>query len=285
MASTISSDQPVSSCNRMLDITPPSNITDEQVMDIFENGTDAQKAAIVNGIVSAMPKYFNLNDNDYGCSTGGANTMRYSYVGIEWGRALMGADVVSGYNLEANDLAGKQVYRYSEDFRGSLASSNYCYWAMYAAAINQANIALGWVTEEKAKEGNLYKDGRARALLVRAYCYMCMMEEYQDAYLKGGKEKLGLPLYTEYNPLQETVERSSAEATWAFIKKDITDAISYLTAAGVGYTAGRNASEDLDLGVANFLYARACILTGDYANCIKACKSIIDSKAYSLIWL
>ena len=274
----------VSSCNRMLDITPPSSITDEQVMDIYENGTDAQKEAIVKGIVGSMPKYFNLNDNDYGCSTGGANTMRYSYVGIEWGRALMGADIVSGYNLEANDLAGKQVYRYNEDFRGPSASTNYCYWAMYAAGINQANIALGWVTEEKAKEGALYKDGRARALLVRAYCYMCMMEEYQDAYLKGGKEKLGLPHYTNYDPLQETVARAeTAEATWNFIKKDMTDAIKYLTDAGTGYTAGRDLSEDLDLGVANFLYARACLLTGDWANCIKACDAIIGSEAYSFI--
>lgn len=274
----------VSSCNRMLDITPPNSITDEQVMDLLQNGTDAQKEAIVKGIVSALPKYFNLNDaGSYGCSTGAANTMRYSYVGIEWGRSLMGADVVSGYNLEANDLAGKQVYRYSEDFRGSSASTNYCYWAMYAASINQANIVLGFMTEELAKSNNLYKDGRARALLIRAFSYMAMMEEYQDAYLKGGKEKLGLPLYTEYNPLQETVERSSAEATWSFIKKDLTDAISYLTAAGIGYTAGRDAAEDFDLGVANFLYARACLLTGDYANCIKACDAIIGSKAYSLI--
>lgn len=273
-----------SSCNSMLDITPPNSLTDEQVMDIFENGTPAQKEAIVKGIVNAMPKYFNLNDaSSYGCSTGAANTMRYSYEGIEWGRALMGADIVSGYNLEANDLAGKKFYRYDGDFRGSSAENNYCYWAMYAASIQQANIALGWVTEEKAKQGNIFKDGRARALLVRAFSYMCMMEEYQDAYLKGGKDKLGLPLYTEYNPLQETVERSSAEQTWAFIKKDITDAISYLTEAGVGYTAGRDAAEDFDLGVANFLYARASLLTGDYASCIKACKSIIESGAYSLI--
>ena len=274
----------VSSCNRMLDITPPNSITDEQVMDLLQNGTDAQKEAIVKGIVSALPKYFNLNDaGSYGCSTGAANTMRYSYVGIEWGRSLMGADVVSGYNLEANDLAGKQVYRYSEDFRGSLASTNYCYWAMYAASINQANIVLGFMTEELAKSNNLYKDGRARALLIRAFSYMAMMEEYQDAYLKGGKDKLGLPLYTEYDPLQETKERATAEATWTFIKKDLTDAISYLTAAGIGYTAGRDAAEDFDLGVANFLYARACLLTGDYANCIKACDAIIGSKAYSLI--
>lgn len=274
----------VSSCNRMLDITPPNSLTEEQVMDLYENGTAAQKEAIVKGIVGSMPKYFNLNDNSYGCSTGSANTMRYSYVGIEWGRSLMGSDIVSGYNLEANDLAGKQVYRYSEDFRGSSASTNYCYWAMYAAGINQANIALGYVTDEETKKGDLYKDGRARALLVRAYCYMCMMEEYQDAYLKGGKEKLGLPIYTKYDPLlQVLVERSSAEATWNFIKKDITDAITYLTDAGTGFTAGRDNSEDLDLGVANFLYARACLLTGDYANCIKACNAIIESEAYSFI--
>ena len=277
----------VSSCNRMLDITPPNSITDEQVMDLLQNGTDAQKEAIVKGIVSALPKYFNFDDSgSYGCSTGGANTMRYSYVGIEWGRALMGADIVSGSDLEANDLAGKKFYRYDGDFRGSSAENNYCYWAMYAAAINQANVVLGFMTEDLAKDNKLYKDGRARALLVRAYCYMCMMEEYQDAYLKGGKEKLGLPLYTEYDPLQETKERSSAEATWSFIKKDITDAIKYLSDAlddDKKYTAGRDLSEDFDLGVANFIYARASLLTGDYANCIKACDAIIGSKKYSLI--
>lgn len=273
-----------SSCNRMLDISHPNKATDEQVMELLYNGTDAQKQAIVKGIVSALPKYFNFNDaGSYGGSTGAANTMRYSYVGIEWGRALMGADIVSGYNLEANDLAGKKIYRYDAEFRGSAAENNYCYWSMYAASINQANIVLGFMTEELAEKNNLYKDGRARALIIRAFSYMAMMEEYQDAYLKGGKDKLGLPLYTEYNPVQETKERATAEATWTFIKKDLSDAISYLTAAGIGYTAGRDAAEDFDLGVANFLYARACLLTGDWANCEKACQSIIDSHAYSLI--
>lgn len=273
----------LSSCAKMLEVTPPNSITDEQVMNLLENGTDAQKEAILVSIVAPMTGYFNNVDRDNVSCTGSADVMHNAIVGFEWGRSLMGNDLASGYDMDSYDLAGCHLYKFDRDFRSAEGNDNYCHWAEYAYAINQANIVLSYMTEEMAGKTNNYKDGRARALLVRAYSYMSMMEEYQDAYLLGGSDKLGLPIYKEYNPTQTTVARSSSKDTWAFIIKDIKDAVNYLKGAGIGYTAGRNNSEDIDLGVANFILARAALLTGDWATCEAACKEIINSKAYDFI--
>ena len=273
----------LASCADRLEVTPPNSIYDEQIKELLENGTAAQKETILKAIVNPMAQYFNNYDRNNVCSTGSANVMNYSYPGIEWGRSLMGNDVALGYDLESYDLAGRDLYQFVTDYRIGNSNTNYCHWTTYAYAINQANSVLGYMTEELAQTDNLFKDGRARALLIRAYSYMCMMEEYQDAYLLGGKDKLGLSIYKVYDPKQPAVARSTSEETWNFIKGDIQEAVSLLTNAGVKYTAGRANAEDFDLGVANFLLARASLLTGDYATCVSACKAIISSGAYSLI--
>ena len=273
----------LASCADRLEVTPPNSIYDEQIKELLENGTAAQKETILKAIVNPMAQYFNNYDRNNVCSTGSANVMNYSYPGIEWGRSLMGNDVALGYDLESYDLAGRDLYQFVTDYRIGNSNTNYCHWTTYAYAINQANSVLGYMTEELAQTDNLFKDGRARALLIRAYSYMCMMEEYQDAYLLGGKDKLGLSIYKVYDPKQPAVARSTSEETWNFIKGDIQEAVSLLTNAGVGYTGGRAKAEDFDLGVANFLLARASLLTGDYATCVSACKAIISSGAYSLI--
>lgn len=273
----------LSSCADRLDVTPPNSIYDEQIKELLENGTEAQKQSILKAIVNPMAQYFNNYDRNNVCSTGSANVMNYSYVGIEWGRSLLGNDVALGYDLESYDLAGRDLYQFVTDYRIGNSNTNYCHWTTYAYSINQANSVLGYMTAELAEKDALFKDGRARALLIRAYSYMCMMEEYQDAYLLGGKDKLGLPIYTVYDPKQAPVARSTSEETWNFIKGDIKEAVTLLSNAGIGYTAGRANAEDFDLGVANFLLARASILTGDYATCISACRAIIASNAYSFI--
>lgn len=273
----------LASCADRLEVTPPNNIYDEQIKELLENGTAAQKETILKAIVNPMAQYFNNYDRNNVCSTGSANVMNYSYPGIEWGRSLMGNDVALGYDLESYDLAGRDLYQFVTDYRIGNSNTNYCHWTTYAYAINQANSVLGYMTEELAQTDNLFKDGRARALLIRAYSYMCMMEEYQDAYLLGGKDKLGLSIYKVYDPKQPAVARSTAEETWNFIKGDIKEAVTLLSNAGVGYTGGRAKAEDFDLGVANFLLARASLLTGDYSTCVSACRAIISSGAYSLI--
>ena len=42
------------SCGKMLDVTPPNAITEEQVQELMVNGTDAQKQMVLNAIASPM---------------------------------------------------------------------------------------------------------------------------------------------------------------------------------------------------------------------------------------
>ena len=272
------------SCSGMLDITPPNSITDEQVQDILANGTDDQKKLVMSSLVNPMINYMSVVNIPSG-NTGGADVCRYSDQGIEWRRGLQANDIAMGWNRESYQLAGRDYYWFELSFTGSSAPTNACHWFGRAKAINEANKVLNTFTEAVAGvEGNtLGQDGRARALIVRAYSYMGLMEDYQDAYLRGGSSKLGMSLYDTYNPGQDPKERSSSEDTYKFIKKDLNEAIALLTKANVGFTGGRDNAEDFDLGVANFLLARVSLWTGDWATCIKACDAIINSGAYSLI--
>lgn len=270
------------SCGKMLDVTPPNAITEEQVQNLMVNGTEAQQQMVLNAIASPMVKYFNYWNIPCG-STGALAPMTYCYQGIEWARTLQGNDVAFGYNTQTNQLAGSPYYDGTAQFKNGDFVGNYAHWAGYAYSISQANLLLGYMTKEAAANSNLAKDGRIRGLCVRAYSYMCLMEEYCQPYLSGGKEKLGMSLYTEYSPGQDPVARSSAEETWNFIKTDLQEAVTLADQEGIGFTTDYNKLEDFDAGIANFLLARACILTGDWAKAITACDAIINSGAYSFI--
>ena len=270
------------SCSKNLEVTPPNNITEEQIQYIMENGTAQQKEAVLNGIAAPMVKYFNYWNIPCG-STGALAPMTYCYQGIEWARTLQGNDVAFGYNTQTNQLAGSPYYDGTAQYKNGDFVGNYAHWAGYAYCISQANLLLSYMTKEWAEKDDLYKEGRVRGLCVRAYSYMCLMEEYCQPYLSGGKDKLGMSLYTEYYPLQEPVARSSAEQTWKFIKDDLEEAISLLNKLNKGYTTDYDKLEDFDLGLANFLLARACVLTGDWAKAISACDAIIGSGKYGFI--
>lgn len=267
------------SCAKLLEVTPPNNITDEQVQDLMANGSDATRTQIMTAIAAPMIQYFNYQSIQY--STGAAAPMVHHYQGINWARSLQGNDIAIGEDQSQDHLAGKAYYDFTVNFRGEADYSNYAHWFGYAFAINKANLLLGYMTKEAAAGNDLFKDGRARGLLVRAYSYMCLMEEYQDAYLKGGKDKPGMSLYDVYDPGQAPVARSSSEATYKFILDDLKEAVTLLS--GVGYTSGYKNLEDFDLGLANFLLARASLWTGDNTTCINACNAIITSGKYSLI--
>ena len=119
----------LASCADKLNVTPPNNICDEQIVELLENGTAAQKESILKAIVNPMAQYFNNYDRNNVCSTGSANVMNYSSVGIEWGRSLMGNDIALGYDLESYDLAGRDLYQFNApDFRIGNSNTNYCHW-------------------------------------------------------------------------------------------------------------------------------------------------------------
>lgn len=268
-----------SSCAKQLEVAPPNAIYDEQIIDILNGTNETKKQLVLNAVASPFAKYFNL----WGSPMPGGvlAPMTYCYQGIEQARSLQGNDMVFGLNENnVNDLAGTSYYKGTINFSGSDSEGNKAHWFGYAYAINQANLLLGYMTKEAAKGSASATDGRIRGLLVRGYSYMCLAEEYCKPYKDGGAEGVGLPLYSEYNPGQAAVAPSTLKATWDFILADLKEAVDL---AGNNFTTDYDKLEDFDAGLANFLYARACLLTGDYANAITACDKIITSNKYSFI--
>ena len=274
-----------SSCSSQLDIAPLNNITDEQITELMVNGTADNKAKILAQIATGIQQYFNIYAIP-NVGTGALAPSTYCMQGIEWMRGLQGNDICIGRTTETNGLAGKAFYENTFNFASSAESTNKAHWYANAQIINKANFILGYMTADMANNGKDYAVARAGALLVRGYGYMCLMEEYTQPYLKladVNAAKSGLPIYKVYSPGQDVVAPSTAKETWDFIKGDFQEAVQLLKNNGVGYTTGWENCEDIDLGLANFLYARACVLTGEWGTAITACNEIINSGKYSFI--
>lgn len=268
-----------SSCGKLLEVTPPNAIYDEQIQDIL-NGTDeSKKQLVLNALASPFVKYF----NHWGSPMPGGvlAPMTYCYQGIEQARALQGNDMVFGLNKNGvNDLAGTSYYEGTAQYTSPDSEANRAHWLGYAYAINQANLLLGYMTAEAADKSASATDGRIRGLLIRGYSYMCLVEEYCQPYVADkAKDMAGLPLYTVYNPGQEPVAPSKLDATWKFIIDDLKEAAD----RAKNFTTGYDQMEDFDAGVANFLLARAYLLTGQWANCVAACKKITTNTSYAFI--
>ena len=252
------------SCSKELELTPANNITDEQIKEILASG-DATKIAIIMGsMANTMPLQFNAGNNS-------SSETRYGTdQGMDVMRNLEGNDVVFGAkNLS---IFGADEY-FLRDFTSGTIDKNNAYWNSYWGKITTANKMLAFLDDATVGSSTLLKEYKARGLVVRAYAYNCLMENYQDSYLQGGKDKLGIMLYDYYSPTQESKARSSSVDSYNFIKKDLTQAVTLFTESGKGYTTSE--VTDIDLGVANFLLARVSLITGDWATAISACNAIL----------
>ena len=272
-----------SSCAKQLEVTPPNKIYDEQIQDLMENGSTDQKNLVLNAIASPFAKYLNYWAIDCG-STGALAPMTYCYQGIEWARTLQGNDVVTGEsNGTTNGLAGTAYYEGSANFANASDVGNAAHWFGYAYGLNQANLLLSYMSETAAKNSDSAADGRVRGLVVRAYSYMRLTEEYCKAYLDGGKEGAGMSLYTVYDPGQSPVARSTGEETWNFIISDLKEAVQLCKDHNVGYTTAYDSLEDFDLGLCQYLLGLAYVETGQWAAAASVLSELVNSGAYSFI--
>ena len=256
-----------SSCADKLDITPPNNITDEQIQQLLAAGNAETTKLVMGSMANNMPLLFNVA----GIAGVGGADMYYSNQGLDIMRSLEGNDMVLGDVGGLSALVGAPEYGL-DNFITSTNNKNNVYWNYAWNCINQANKMLNFLTDEVIETSPFLRNCKARGLVVRAYGYNYLMENYQDAYMLTGKTKLGMMLYDKFSPTQANKPRSTATETYAFIKNDLNNAIKLLVDAGTGYTADLT---DIDLGVANFLLARTSLWSGDWATAVTACDNIL----------
>lgn len=257
------------SCSKELDITPPDNITDEQIKEILASGDEDKINMVMESMANAMQDLFNS-----GASTGAPSSDgRYSTrQGLGVMRNLEGNDIVFGNkNLS---IFGSDEY-YLRDFISTAVDKNRYYWHWSWSIITTANKMLNFLDDETVGDSEVLKEFKARGLVARAFGYNYLMENYQDAYLLGGNDKLGIMLYDFYSPTQDYKARASSTETYEFIKNDLQTAIILFIAADKGYTT--DILTDIDLSVANFILARVCLATGDWSTSISACDNILSN--------
>ena len=139
--------------------------------------------------------------------------------------------------------------------------------------VTDANKVLNVVDDKTVGNNATMKKYQAWAYLIRAYAYNWLVDNYQQAYMAGGEDKLGVPYYSYYNPAQPYQARASLQNCYDSINKDLDKAIAGFTADGSnGFT---EAKDDLDAGVAYFLKAKVALATGQWSTAIHACDQII----------
>lgn len=274
------------SCADKLDVTDPNKFTDEQIEDILKNGTDSEREMILGGMAANMAAQLCKRDSKM---YGGFSNMNYDN---EWAFAMM-RDLQCGdivYGDTRNTDGWGRYYRNDPSlmyWESNQIESCYGYWVGPSLVINEANKVLMYLTDEIVGESALLKRYKAQCLTVRGFGYMELMERFTKAYLHGGKEGHGMPIYTKY-AYNDPVAPASAEETWNFIKNDLEEAERLFGESGYGvdgYTIGNTQTEvyDIDMGIARYMIARAALQTGDYTTCIEACRDILDHYGWNFI--
>ena len=249
------------SCYKELDVTPPNAITNEQVLALLSNADDATRENILGGMAGSLPLLI----------TSGAVAsleFRYThYTGSEIMRGFEANDMVFGNSQITNMIFGADEYRWA-NMRTDQGIGNY--WGRGWGWITAANKVLAFLPNEVVGNNTNLKRYRAQALLIRALSYNYLLENFQDAYVLGGGSKLGVPIYTIFDPAQPYQARATLDECYKLINTDLNNAIQDL-----GETTFTDVKNDIDAGVAIYLRARVALCMGNWQQAITDCQRII----------
>ena len=258
------------SCYEKLNITPPNSITNEQVLKLLETADDKTIVTIMGAMADALPGQINGGGYDQW-----GNQYVSNFAGQLCCKDFTGNDVVVGKEPPTGDLGNFYAGLGVRDYTSGM---NYPYWKRGYTMIGAANKVTDLLTDELLAKNSskMLREYKGRALLIRAFGYNYLIENYQDSYLQGGKDKPGVPIYVHFSNSQPLVARSSVKVVYDSIIKWTKTAISLYEEAGVGYTKGdADAWRDIDMGVAKYILARAALNMGDYVTTIAACNDIL----------
>lgn len=271
------------SCNSKLDIAPPSNITEEQIMDIVKEDLPTVVTPMANGLQTniAVSKKNEVRYSNYSC---------YHLIQNLRGNDMVFASLVQSWN--------RDEYRFL-NYRTAASDKNVLYWQYLYEDVGKANKVFDmlkkgewdetwkpeWDQDAKKYEKEITKwnalaTAKAIALAARAYCYTYLMWIYADDYLIGpGKQ--GVPWKTTYDVWGEPTPRSTAEVVWTNTLKDIEDAIALFEKAVPSDKYYTSATEDFDLNVMNALRMRIAISMGKWDKVIESADAILNEGGFA----
>jgi tetratricopeptide (TPR) repeat protein len=253
------------SCGDRLNVTNPNKFTVEDInKNILQSG-DAEKIKLaLEGMANTMPDQIMVYDikltKGYGNRWSVDATHQFAHdmlIGdIVSGPDASHAGVFSNWYQVAADFP---YYRYNAD-----ATGNYANYISACIKISNAIKVMQNISEESIEKSSgsnkaMLMDYRARCLVVYAYGYMQLMETYTDLTDPNSETAKGWPIYDTY-AYNTPAAPKSVKATWDMIIEYLQKAVSYFQSS-IGYTIGNTEGDiyDIDLGVAQYLLARAAL--------------------------
>ena len=222
---------------------------------IFSNAENAMTA--VNGLIRL------LYVGGWGSSWGAENGGLPAYILVQ---DLKGEDhVMDGTG------SGWFVYDYRFDTFGDWtgnAGHQYQMWNFFYTLISNANYILA--NEEMAGDENYVHYVLGQAYALRSFCYMWLIQTYQQNGAVWGTNLPGVPLYTEPTVAgSEGKGRGTVKDVYDQANKDIDAAIEHLGKTNLGQLH----KSHISLAVAYGLKARHALVQHDYATALSAAES------------
>lgn len=271
------------SCAKQLEVTNPNSLNDDQIRQLLASNDKAKVEATLTAIGSGLEGYLCLSNSTL---SGGFSNAYANEWSIHLFRNLQCENMIVGYQgiATTDGFPAYYVHQFNPAER-TQAAGCYGWWYSSSYIIAQANKSATYLTDEVASSPNALpsvKTYAAQAKTLRAYGYLQLMERFRKAYLHGGKDQQGMPIYTVY-AYNTPVAPETAEKTYQWIIKELED-------AGKFFAEGLDAQTDgykvvvpsdvktyyrLDRTMSDFFLARACLDYGDYAKAAAACQRIL----------
>lgn len=271
------------SCGDRLNVTNPNKFTVDDInKNILQTGDEAKIKLALEGMANTMPTQMMVYDikltKGYGNRWSADITHQLAH-DMLIGDIVEGPDAVhSGVFTNWYSVASTfPYYRFNSDVTGNYA--NYisaCIKIANAVKVMQ-NISEESVEKASGSSQAMLKDYRARCLVVYALGYMQLMEIYTDLTDPNSETAKGWPIYNTYAYNTPAAPKSVKE-TWDVIINTLQTAVSYFKDS-IGYTKGSDEKTlyDIDLGVAQYLLARAALDCKRWDIAVDAASDIVSN--------
>lgn len=240
----------VSGCSKeFLDTDPTDRVSGTAIFSDAENAM-----AAVNGLIRL------LYVGGWGSSWGAENGGLPAYILVQ---DLKGEDhVMDGQG------SGWFYYDYAYDTFGDWtgnAGHQYQMWNFFYTLISNANYILANEEMEGNADYKNYVLGQAYA--IRSFCYMWLVQTYQQNGALNGMSLPGVPIYTEPTVAgSEGKGRGTVQDVYNQANADIDAAISHLSQSSLGQLH----KSHISLAVAYGIKARHALVQQDYATALSA---------------
>lgn len=247
----------LASCQKQLQIDPESSLTQEDIQEVVKRNPDKILEPLVTSLVAQVNTYNYSNSVD---------TRNYSVNNLLL--SLKGNDMVLA-NSSSWLKSDYEMLSYREEGTSRVQT----YWGTFYRYIFLANQVLSIIPE--VNEADLSPNSKsimkykATALAMRSFSYTQLMWLYQDDYLLGGKDKLGVPIA---DPTGAPHPRATSAEVWKLIIDDAEQSVSLFKKIDMYKTESRT---DIDGSVAASFLVRAALTMGSWDKVISNANDIL----------